>query len=180
MKKLILTSAVAAAMALASASTARAAQTVVQNPANVVGTGTNAWSYLIVEGEDYDSEVNDSPGFGFTPVLGDAALTNFLGNPILATNTTPSKKGAPWTEPAPKHGDKVTYNLQFATPGTYYLYMRFTMFENGGNTAHYLNEDSFFLPPDFDKDPQNDWPLMDAGGQNGGYTEGCCDAAGYL
>src|SRR5262249_52556614 len=27
---------------------------------------------------------------------------------------------------------------------------------------------------------QNDWPLTDAGGQNGGYTQGCCRAAGYL
>ena len=46
--------------------------------------------------------------------------------------------------------------------------------------ANYLNEDSFFVPPDFDKDPQTDWPLIDAGGQNGGYTEGCCDGAGFL
>ena len=58
-----------------------------------------------------------------------------------------------------KHGDKVTYQVQFANPGTYYLYMRFTMFESGVGAANYLNEDSFFVPPDFDKDPQTDWPL---------------------
>ncbi|MEO8429308.1 MAG: hypothetical protein ABI651_19630, partial [Verrucomicrobiota bacterium] len=98
----------------------------------------------------------------------------------LGTNTTASKKGALWIQNAAKHGDKVTYQVQFATPGTYYLYMRFTMFESGVGAAHYLNEDSFFVPPDFDKDPQNDWPLVDAGGQNGGYTEGCCDGAGFL
>ena len=65
--------------------------------------------------------------------------------------------------------------MQFARAGTYYLYMRFTMFENGGNLTHYLNEDSFFVPPDFGKDPQTDWPLP-----RGGYAEGCCDIAGYL
>jgi len=34
------------------------------------------------------------------------------------------------------HADKVTYQVQFATAGTYYLYMRFTMFDNaGGNIS---------------------------------------------
>jgi len=43
----------------------------------------------------------------------------------------------------------------FSTPGDYYTYMRFTMFENGGNVNTYTSEDSFFLPPDFNKDPEN-------------------------
>src|SRR5438876_6898737 len=64
--------------------------------------------------------------------------------------------------------------------GTYYLFRRFSRFNDVSYTTQYLSEDSFFLPPDFGKDPQNDWPLVDAGGQNGGYTEGCCDGAGYL
>ena len=110
----------------------------------------------------------------------DGAIVSFLGNPILSTNTAASKKGALYIQPAAKHGDKVTYQMQFAKAGTYYMYMRFTMFESGTGDTHYLNEDSFFLPPDFGKDPQTDWPLSDAGGQNGGYTEGCCDAAGFL
>ena len=59
--------------------------------------------------------------------------------------------------------------------------MRFTIFDNAGGNGNYLSEDSFFLPPDFDKDPQTDWPLTDpANGRNGGYCEGCCNTAGFL
>ncbi len=169
-----------AAGLLALSIAARAAQTTVQDPGNVVGTGTNAWSYLVVEGEDYASETDDSPGVGFTRAQADGAMVSFLGNPILSTNTAASKKGALYIQPAAKHGDKVTYQLQFAKAGTYYMYMRFSMFESGTGETSYLNEDSFFLPPDFGKDPQTDWALSDAGGQNGGYTEGCCDGAGFL
>jgi hypothetical protein len=151
----------------------------VQDPGNVVGTGTNAWSYLVVEGEDYDSETDDAPGVGFTRVDSSSPRTNLVGSAILGKNTTASKKGALFTQTAfARHIDKVTYQVQFAKPGTYYLYMRFTMFENSENLT-YLNEDSFFLPPAFDKDPQTDWPLSDSVGQNGGYVEGCCDG-GFL
>src|SRR5207245_9589961 len=122
--------------AIIGAASAQAATVTVQDPGNVVGTGDKAWSYLIVEGEDYDSETDDSPGFGFTRVDNSGAITSFLGNPVLGKDTTASKNGALWTQPAPKHGDKVTYQVQFAKPGTYYLYMRFTMFESGvGKTS---------------------------------------------
>ncbi|MBL9134509.1 MAG: hypothetical protein JNK85_01510 [Verrucomicrobiales bacterium] len=148
----------------------------VQDPGNVVGSGTNAWSYLILEGEDFATKSNESPDVGFARVDNSASVTNFLGHPVLATNTTASGKAALWTQTIfSQHVDKVTYKVQFTRPGTYYAYMRFTMFENGGNETHYLNEDSFFLPPDFGKDPQTDWPLSD----RGGYAEGCCDL-GYL
>lgn len=152
------------------------AAVIVQTPGNTIGTGDNAWSYLVVEAEDFEVRSNDSPDVGFRKVDSGGAVTNFLGAPVLAADTTASKKGALFTQTviAP-HGDKVTYQVQFAKPGTYYLYMRFTMYENGGNEAHYLNEDSFFLPPDWEKDPQTDWPLSD----RGGYTEGCCDQ-GFL
>ena len=68
-----------------------------------------------------------------------------------------------------------TYQMVFSTPGDYYLYMRFTMFENsaGGGNNTYLNEDSFYMPPDFNLDPQFDWvPPGTAGSDDGGYTEG--------
>src|SRR5262245_41434800 len=160
---------------------AATAQLAVQHPSDVVGTGTNAWSYLVLEAENYISELNDSPGVGFTKVYDDGAITSSLGNPVLGTNTTASKKGALFTQTAfGQHIDKVTYQVQFTTPGTYYLYMRFTMFDNAGGNGSYLSEDSFFVPPDFNKDPQTDWPLTDpANGRNGGYTEGCCASSGF-
>jgi hypothetical protein len=144
----------------------------IQDPGDVVGTGDQAWSYLILEGEDYDTKLGEVPEAGFARVDASGAVTSFLGKPILGSDTTASGKGALWTQTTfAAHSDKVTYRLQFNQAGTYYLYMRFTMFENGGNLTHYLNEDSFFLPPDFNKDPQTDWPLSELGG----YTEGCCD-----
>jgi hypothetical protein len=103
-------------------------------------------------------------------------LTSSQGYKVLTNNTTASGKGALFTQ-APlfgEHADKVTYQLKFAKAGTYYLYMRFTVFENGSNLAHYISEDSFFVPPDFGKDPQFDFPLP-----RGGYVEGCCDS-GFL
>ena len=179
MKRTVLKLCASALWCLAGLAPALAATLTVQDPANVIGTGTNAWSYLILEGEDFAAESDSDPAVGFTRVAAGGSLTNLVGSQILAPNTTASKKGALFTATAfGRHVDKVTYNVQFAKAGTYYLYMRFTMFENGEN-ATYLNEDSFFLPPDFNKDPQTDWPLSDAVGQNGGYVEGCCDA-GFL
>lgn len=148
----------------------------VQGPGDVIGTGEDAWDYLLLEGEDFDARSSETAGTGFTRVLNNGARSGSLGSPILSTNSTASKGGALYTQTAfAQHVDKVTYDVQFAKAGTYYVYMRFTMFENGGNATTYLNEDSFFLPPDWGKDPQTDWPLSD----RGGYTEGCCDL-GFL
>ncbi|MGE3311717.1 MAG: hypothetical protein AB7O66_17255, partial [Limisphaerales bacterium] len=149
----------------------------VQDPGNMVGTGDTAWSYLVLEGEDYDAKSNEATDVGFAKVDNTDTVKSFLDNPVLGANTTASGNGALWTQTVfSQHIDKVTYKVQFSKPGTYYLYMRFTMYENGGNETHYLNEDSFFVPPDFGKDPQTDWPLSD----RGGYAEGCCADAGYL
>src|SRR6185503_16457408 len=52
------------------------AQLAVERPSDVAGTGTNAWSYLILEGENYVSEVTDTAGF--IKVYGDEAITSFL------------------------------------------------------------------------------------------------------
>ncbi|MBX3748059.1 MAG: hypothetical protein KF833_22350 [Verrucomicrobiae bacterium] len=152
------------------------AQVTVQDPGNVVGSGDGAWSYLILEAEDFHTKSNENPEAGFIRVDDSGSMTSFRGDPILGPNTTASKKAALYTLTGfGEHSDKVTYTVQFVHPGTYYLYMRFTMYENGGNEVHYLNEDSFFVPPDFNADPQTDWPLP-----RGGYAEGCCGISGFL
>jgi len=154
----------------------------VQEPTDLVTTPSNTWYFLKMEGESFATKTA-ADNVGFTRAFAGDSRTDALGTPILADNTTASKKGALFTQTIfSQWADKATYYVQFARTGTYYLYMRFTMFENGGNLAHYLNEDSFFVPPDFDKDPQNDWPIPQPtpNGQSGGYTEGCCASAGYL
>ena len=174
----LLTGLIAGVIGVMSAQFEINAQVTIQKKSDVVVTSsTNPWAYLVVEGESYASEANDTAGFGFVKVFNDAAVTSFRGNPILATNTTASGNGALFTQ-SPlfgEHADKATYQVQFATAGTYYIYMRFTMFENGSNLAHYISEDSFFVPPGFNLDPQLDWPLP-----RGGYAEGCCDTSGFL
>jgi len=149
-----------------------------QRMGDSVGTGADEWHYLILEGESFDPNTKlAAPEAGFTAVYADGARTNFYGNPVLGTDSTASKGGALFGQTIfGQYADKITYHVQFARTGTYYLYMRFTMFENGGSTAHYLNEDSYFVPPDFGKDPQIDWPLSD----RGGYCEGGLSQSGFL
>src|SRR5688572_6100464 len=148
----------------------------IQKPTDIAGPETNRWSYLKLEGENFETQADEDSEIGFASVDKSGAVTSFLGKPVLGPNSTASGSGALFTKTVfAEHADKVTYKVQFATPGTYYLFMRFTMFENGGSEGSYGNEDSFFVPPDFGKDPQTDWPLP-----RDGYTEGCCDAAGYL
>ena len=176
---------VVGAIGITSAQFAANAQLTVQRPSNVIRTGSNAWNYLVVEGESYASSQDGDDTTGFGKVYNDAALADAYGYPLLPTNSTASMQGALGTIGAgfSRFSDKVTYQMVFSTPGDYYLYMHFTMFENspnGGNNS-YLNEDSFFLPPDFNKDPQFDWePPGTAGTDDGGYVDGCCGTAGYL
>ena len=130
-----------------------------------------------MEGEDFTSKSNRNLTAGFAAVAPGSTNLDSYGAIILPNNTTASRKGALGTVGTgfSRFSDKVNYSVQFGTPGDYYLYMHFTMFENspaGGNNT-YLNEDSFFLPPDFNKDPQFDWnPPGTAGSDDGGYTEG--------
>jgi hypothetical protein len=148
----------------------------VQKPTDKVTTGNNTWSFLKLEAENFVSEADGDEEKGFARVDKSGSITNALGNPVLGTNSTASGTGALYTKTIfQEHADKVTYKVQFSQTGTYFLYMRFTMFENGGTLTSYGNEDSFFVPPDFGKDPQTDWPLP-----RGGYAEGCCDIAGFL
>lgn len=146
-----------------------------QDPGNVVGSGATAWSYLVLEGEDYNSKSNPTNTFGFARVDASGTVKSFLNNPVLGADTTASKKGALWcqTDWAP-HEDKATYQVQFAKAGTYYLYMRFTMFEGGEGLTSYTDEDSIFVPPDFGKDPQTDW--SDSAPD---FTGGLASAGGY-
>jgi hypothetical protein len=154
-----------------------------QDPASTVASTNGPWSFLVMEAESYMAKSNHNVSAGFAAVYPGSTNISYYGAPILQTNTGASGKGALLTQ-SPSFGlfsDKVAYRVKFATPGDYYLYFRFTMYENGGNLTHYISEDSFFVPPDFNKDPQFDWnPPGTTGNNDGGYTEGCCGGAGFL
>jgi len=157
----------------------------VQQPENKVVTATTNYPFLLMEAENYFAKTNRNLSGGFAAVTTLNTNVAFYGESILGTNTTASHKGALYTESPSfgRFGDYVSYRVQFAAPGDYYFYMRFTMYENGGNLTHYISEDSFFLPSGFNKDPKNDWlrpydPSL-PGQENGGYVEGF-GAHGFL
>ena len=125
---------------------------------------------LDCRGEDYDFESDEVAGF--IRVDAETPLVSFLGNDILGENSNFRGEGGVYDSDGGTHSDKITYELQFAHAGIYYPYMHFTLFDRGNRPEHYQNEDSFYLPPWFDGDPQNDWP---SGNDRGGYVSGCCE-----
>jgi len=56
--------------------------------------------------------------------------------------------------------DQITYQMEFAEAGTYYLYFRYSLFDMRGLLDNiYGNEDSFYIPfNSFDEDPAGDDP----------------------
>lgn len=109
-----------------------------------------AGSALTVEAENADSVTSAGTKF-WVPVDATPTATSPVGNPILPGTTNASGGVAMLTDfGITDNQSTMTYKLQFAQPGTYRLYVRCSMFEDGGNTANYGNEDSFFRPDDFD------------------------------
>src|SRR5437773_3011320 len=112
------------AICVTSAPFAANAQVSVQNPCNTIGSGSNAFHYLVMEGESFiDSTKVAALGTGFTKLYNDEALTSFYGNPMLTTNTGASMQGALGTL-GPAFGlfaDFVTYQVVFSSPGDYYI-----------------------------------------------------------
>ena len=52
--------------------------------------------------------------------------------------------------------DTATYELQFTTPGRYYLYGHISLFNRNADT-NYGSEDSIYVPPAFNKNSRDDW-----------------------
>lgn len=55
-----------------------------------------------------------------------------------------------------RHANTAKWEVQFAIPATYYLYVHASIYNSDGNTS-YGNEDSFYLPPAFDLSPSDGW-----------------------
>ena len=149
----------------------------VQSPDDVI----EGEAFLIVEGEDFLLDTNTEGGFVRASV--DDPIPSFLNFSDIPGPAANVSGGATLYAGGPggNHSDKVTYEVQFATAGTYFLYFNFSMFEReGGNPDHYLNEDSFYLPPAFDADPETDWPGSEGAASQEGYIDGCCSPGGFL
>ena len=117
-------------------------------------------NYVAFEAEDYTSMggtrwrvidlVNpythpdpDPAGVATTPILLPPD-TNASGGAALLTD---------FSESSPSGTGIVVYQLELTTTGTYYYYTRDGAFENGDALGTYGNEDSHYIPLDFNVDP---------------------------
>src|SRR5262245_33512672 len=73
---------VACFIALTSTHFSANAQLAIQAPRHVIGTGSNATPFLILEAENYISEADGDPTIGFIKVYNNEAITSSIGNPV--------------------------------------------------------------------------------------------------
>jgi hypothetical protein len=71
------------------------------------------------------------------------------------------------------------WQVQFETPGTYYLYTSWSVYNRDEN-PDYLNEDSFYLPPDFNLNSRSDWFDFEGTNLAGDPKVGDSDRDGYI
>lgn len=113
---------------------------------NTTGTG-NGW-YVVSK----DSTFVTANG---TTVLN--ADSNAIGDALLNCQAGPTLSGGN------NSGAVITYQTVFSTAGTYSLYLRYSMFEDGGASS-YGNEDSFFISTALNTDvAANDTNNMQSG-----------------
>jgi hypothetical protein len=75
--------------------------------------------------------------------------------------------------------DTATYQLQFTTPGRYFLYSHMTLFNRDANT-NYGSEDSIYVPPAFNKNPRGDWIGFEGLDELGDPKTGNSDRDGWM
>src|ERR1041384_5376701 len=112
----LISASVVGVIGITSAQLAANAQLTVQRPVNVVRTGTNAWHYLVVEGESYASSQDGDDTIVFAKVYNDESYADAYGDPILQPNSTASMQAALGTIGAgfSRFSDKVTYQMVFS------------------------------------------------------------------
>lgn len=154
----------------------------IQNPADVLADGT---AFVWVEGESVASVGGDDETVGYVVVN----KTNPIkSNPdankgnldILPANTNASGGGGLLDQlGGGRHTNTATWEVQFTTPATYYLYVHATIY-NSDTNASYGNEDSFYLPPDFNLNPREDWIDFVGEDQEGNPMTGDSDQDGWM
>jgi hypothetical protein len=109
----------------------------------------NGDSYIAFEAENYDEitrHYGEKDGFNVVPI--NEFVSDFGSNVLLENSEfPPSEDRALLADFRYSHSQTrstVEYNLVFKTPGTYRLYYKRSMFENGSGDS-YGNEDSFYF-----------------------------------
>lgn len=154
----------------------------VQNPADVLADGT---AFLWVEGESIASVGGDDETVGYVvvdktnPIKSNPDANK--GNLDILPSTTNASGGGGLLDQlgGGRHTNTATWEVQFTTPATYFLYIHATIYNSDGN-ASYGNEDSFFLPPDFNLNPREDWIDFVGEDQQGLPMTGDSDQDGWM
>jgi len=142
------------AAAIVASLLSQASAETVQTPANVFG----GRPFLYVEGESA-STITGAPGATWKVVTkGGPDLSVGGALPVLPNTTNASGGGAIWapTNNFTDHSTVAQYQLKFITAGTYQFYPRLSLYDSNNNT-NFLNEDSVYLPPAFNKNSGTDW-----------------------
>ena len=110
----------------------------------VQGAGND---FLAFEAESYDSIEGDELT-GWLQVDTTGALETPFGSLVLPPDSNVSGTALYDQSGGGDFTDLLNFQVQFATPGFYTFYMRYSMFEDQ-NADAYGNEDSFYLPLEF-------------------------------
>ncbi len=162
---------------------AASGQITVQESGDLLPDGS---AYLMVEGESAyelnDLDPDEAEGFGWVIVDSDEPLESIApidgGFDILPEDTDASGNAAIMAELS-GNGNTARWQVQFEHPGTYYLYTSWSAYNRDGN-PDYLNEDSFYLPPDFNLNSRDDWFDFEGTDIFGDPKVGDSDRDGYI
>jgi hypothetical protein len=125
----------------------------VQTPADVL----DGRPYLWVEGESA-ATILGTPGATWKVVTkGGPDLSVGSALPVLpiTSNASGGALFAPVNDFS-SHVPVAQYQLKFITPGTYQFFLRQSLYDSNNNNS-FLNEDSIYLPPAFNKNSGTDW-----------------------
>jgi hypothetical protein len=157
----------------------------IQGPDDILPDGS---AYLWVEAEDY-LEGQNGPAVGFVKVdnINPIRTIEMVGDPpapvvnggleVLPADTNASRGEAIMA--SLEAGGTATWEVQFAYPATYYLYIHWSVY-NRDTTTNYGNEDSFFVPPTFNKNSREDWIGFEGVDRFGDPKQGDSDLDGYI
>ncbi len=119
----------------------------------VQGVGTN---YVGVEAENFDS----LSGTRWTPVQkSPSTLTSAYGTAVLASYSDAS--GGRALLDFTGTTATVSFDFTFTTATNYYVYLRYSLFENNGNITNYGNEDSVFVGSNWNVIAGANWETFD-------------------
>ncbi len=162
------------------------AVTVQDGEDNILPDGS---AFLWVEAESF-VEGADDPTTGFIHVdkfnpiqtatmTGDPPVEVVKGGLDVLPADTNASGGAGVFMTLENVGATATWQVQFAIPATYYLYLHWSVYNRDANT-NYGNEDSFYVPPAFNLNSRSDWIGFEGVDQFGDPKTGDSDRDGYI